>query len=499
MAFISNLKRKKKEQINNFKQDIRNKKWGKSIEQIVKQNLKPFEEQNKSTIYLFKKYIKHKWGIKVPIQDAHWAWGEILKTLREREKLKIEREKRREAKRREIKKEILRDIKNNNNNIKSLLSLAKKYKGQFLKGKKEFKKHLMKIYGSEINEETAKETWDRITRKVIEEKIEKLKKDLANGKLSFHLLYLVYNRRGSWSDENKNIRRKFTTHLKRRFGINIKEKDASEIWYYISKYGKNEILRMMRKNIDLTKEISGLGNKKANIRVDAAVKLGILGDKKAIRPLLEALKDRDWKVRIAAAEALGKIGDARVLDDIRRLLGNIESEIKKLNTKIKRLENRGDSYNYYGEVAKSRRERKIYLGFYQRVERVLKHLKEKKFQQLAVLTESKLKETDWQDFQDRVIEALDGIPSDKKIADMGIDGFTSDGIPIQVKQSENVGRNVVDNFETALRRYYPNTKKILKGIIVAFSFTKGAHEETYRARMDDRIKIDLVTIEELLE
>jgi hypothetical protein len=32
---------------------------------------------------------------------------------------------------------------------------------------------------------------------------------------------------------------------------------------------------------------------------------------------------------------------------------------------------------------------------------------------------------------------------------MGIDGFSFEGEPIQVKQSEDIGRNAVDNFETA--------------------------------------------------
>jgi len=41
-----------------------------------------------------------------------------------------------------------------------------------------------------------------------------------------------------------------------------------------------------------------------------------------------------------------------------------------------------------------------------------------------------------------------------------------------VKQSEDVGRNVIDNFETAIKR--ANKKR---GIIVAFSFGKGAYEE----------------------
>ena len=135
---------------------------------------------------------------------------------------------------------------------------------------------------------------------------------------------------------------------------------------------------------------------------------------------------------------------------------------------------------------------KILLG-------AINKLKKIKFAQMAKITENNLRKMDWQDFQDRVVEELGGVPSDKKVADMGIDGITSSGIPIQVKQSENVGRNVVDNFETALRRYYPTSKKIKKGIIVAFSFTKGAYNEAQRAHLEDKIKIDLVTAEELIE
>jgi hypothetical protein len=55
-----------------------------------------------------------------------------------------------------------------------------------------------------------------------------------------------------------------------------------------------------------------------------------------------------------------------------------------------------------------------------------------------------LKSTFWQ--KERI--------SSKKVGDMGIDGITFDGIPIQAKQSEKVGRSVVDNFETAINRYF---------------------------------------------
>lgn len=76
---------------------------------------------------------------------------------------------------------------------------------------------------------------------------------------------------------------------------------------------------------------------------------------------------------------------------------------------------------------------------------------------------------------------------------MGIDGysfFTKD--PIQVKQSEHVGRNVVDNFETAMRRAGNDT-----GYIVAFSFTRGAAEEVARVR-GEGLSIKLVRVTEVL-
>jgi len=98
------------------------------------------------------------------------------------------------------------------------------------------------------------------------------------------------------------------------------------------------------------------------------------------------------------------------------------------------------------------------------------------------------------DFQNWVVKRLFGRVSARKSSDMGIDGYTFEGIPIQVKQSDDIGRNVIDNFETAIRR-----KKATKGIIVAFSFGKGANEEIARAKLYDGIDIKTVTIKELIE
>lgn len=125
--------------ISNFKQDIMNKEWGESIEQlIVERNLEPFEQQDEHTISRFKKYIKNRWGIKVTIEDARWAWNEIVEILKERERLRIEKErlrieaeKKKREERKKIEKKILRDIKNNNDNIKVLLSIVKNIRDNF--------------------------------------------------------------------------------------------------------------------------------------------------------------------------------------------------------------------------------------------------------------------------------------------------------------------------------------------------------------------------------
>lgn len=112
-------------------------------------------------------------------------------------------------------------------------------------------------------------------------------------------------------------------------------------------------------------------------------------------------------------------------------------------------------------------------------------------------TETHLRELEPFEFQNWVINEMKARHSKKQTSDMGIDGYYektifTDRAGIQVKQSEKVGRNVVDNFETALRR-----QAYEKGYIVAFSFTRGAHEEVARVKQKDLI-IKLVKVEDLL-
>ncbi len=111
----------------------------------------------------------------------------------------------------------------------------------------------------------------------------------------------------------------------------------------------------------------------------------------------------------------------------------------------------------------------------------------------APATIKELKSLEPFQFQNWVIDRIGGVPSSKKSGDMGIDGYTFMARePIQVKQSEGVGRNVVDNFETAIRREHKTI-----GYIIAFSFSKSAYEEAARAKAEDKMDIKLVRVDEM--
>ncbi len=98
------------------------------------------------------------------------------------------------------------------------------------------------------------------------------------------------------------------------------------------------------------------------------------------------------------------------------------------------------------------------------------------------------------EFQNWCVGALGGTVNPKKVGDMGIDGFTfMNRYPIQVKQSEHIGRNVIDNFETAMQRVKQDM-----GYIIAFSFGKGSYEEVARAKQRG-LHIELLQVEKLLE
>ena len=108
-------------------------------------------------------------------------------------------------------------------------------------------------------------------------------------------------------------------------------------------------------------------------------------------------------------------------------------------------------------------------------------------------TEAEIKALSENEFLAWVGRKLQARINPKRTGDMGIDGWCSlNQVPIQIKQSVRIGRNVVDNFESAIRRMNKN-----QGIIVAFSFTRGAYDEV--ARIRNELDIKLTTVKELLE
>ena len=108
------------------------------------------------------------------------------------------------------------------------------------------------------------------------------------------------------------------------------------------------------------------------------------------------------------------------------------------------------------------------------------------------------------DFENFIVTQYGGTPNKKQRSDMGMDGRAKDGCPIQVKRSDDIGRNVVDNFYSAVQR---SDKKLFDrniadqkpvGYIIAFSFGKGAVQEVARLRNQENVIITLVRVEDII-
>jgi len=108
------------------------------------------------------------------------------------------------------------------------------------------------------------------------------------------------------------------------------------------------------------------------------------------------------------------------------------------------------------------------------------------------------------EFENWIIGQFGGTSNTKQRNDLGLDGKMPDNTPIQVKRSDNIGRNVIDNFFSAVQRY---DKKLFDknmqeqkpvGYIIAFSFGKGAVEEVARLKLKENIIIELITVEKIV-
>lgn len=107
-------------------------------------------------------------------------------------------------------------------------------------------------------------------------------------------------------------------------------------------------------------------------------------------------------------------------------------------------------------------------------------------------------------FETFIVTTFGGRPNAKQRGDLGLDGRTLDNVPIQVKRSDNIGRNVVDNFLSAIQRYDKRLfdKNIEEhkpaGYIIAFSFGRGAIEEVARLKNAENVDIKLVRVEDVV-
>jgi len=115
-----------------------------------------------------------------------------------------------------------------------------------------------------------------------------------------------------------------------------------------------------------------------------------------------------------------------------------------------------------------------------------------------------LRSKDAFEFEQWIIQQFGGTGNTKQRGDFGLDGKMPDNTPIQVKQQDNIGRNIIDNFISSAKRadkklYEKNIKdKKPVGTIIAFSFGKGAIAEVARLKLEDHVIVKLVTVEEIV-
>ena len=91
---------------------------------------------------------------------------------------------------------------------------------------------------------------------------------------------------------------------------------------------------------------------------------------------------------------------------------------------------------------------------------------------------------------------MNGTINPKKSGDLGIDGWIDFmTVSVQVKRwGHKVGRPEIDKFAHAVER-----DRKLKGMIVAFDFSKDCWNEIERIKKEKRIEIQLKTVKEIFD
>ncbi len=128
-------------------------------------------------------------------------------------------------------------------------------------------------------------------------------------------------------------------------------------------------------------------------------------------------------------------------------------------------------------------------------------------------TEEQLRKLPPFEFENWAVIAVSGTPNRKQVGDMGIDGriypvsalpqgraredqfaFMDEWYPVQVKQSEKIGRPDVDAFEAVMMR-----ENRTKGFMVGFDFTLDAESEISRFESKEGRQIVARRVRDLLE
>ncbi|MCL2074814.1 MAG: hypothetical protein FWH18_12920, partial [Marinilabiliaceae bacterium] len=117
----------------------------------------------------------------------------------------------------------------------------------------------------------------------------------------------------------------------------------------------------------------------------------------------------------------------------------------------------------------------------------------------------KLQKSDGKKFEIFIVEKYGGIPNEKGGKDLGIDGHTQYGTPIQVKKwKKSVGRDTLDAFITAIKRddmsHFERNKKEgqVCGFIIGFEFSKDLINEVSRLKNQEGITIELKYIRDII-
>jgi site-specific DNA-methyltransferase (adenine-specific) len=129
-------------------------------------------------------------------------------------------------------------------------------------------------------------------------------------------------------------------------------------------------------------------------------------------------------------------------------------------------------------------------------------------------TVEKLKQLPPFEFENWAVIALGGIPNKVQVGDMGVDGrifpvgtkpsdadrgglFSEDWFPIQVKQTDKVGRPDIDAFEAVMEREGQGGRQ--RGFFVAFGYTSDAERECAAFHKRTGRLIKLLTVQEILD